>query len=88
MPSLCLPFNCEAAPGPSLSVVGVVWSSEHMSATIWQRKHAASTGGCMYMSIRQRPSTCLYSVSEEGPSTRRRWERCSVGEACVWCYCE
>ena len=76
MPSLCLPFNFGAATGAPPSVggpeVGVVWSSKHMSAATWQRKHADSTGGCVYMSIRRRPSTCLYSVSEEGPSARRR----------------
>jgi hypothetical protein len=79
MPSFCFPFKrgCRAAvPSRDSSAV---WSSKHMSAATWQSIQAGSTGGCVYMSMRLRPSTCLYKVREEGPRTRRTCGRWSVG---------
>lgn len=90
MPSLCSPFIYEASWDPSPPAVRPeVESSDPRNTRPWppgQKKHVASTGGCAHMSIRLRPSTCLYNMSEDSSSTRRRWGRYNVEEACVWCY--
>ena len=58
----------------------------HNPATTWQRKYAASkSGDCVHESMLRRPS--IYGVNENGPSTGRRWGRCSTGEGVCGCCC-